>query len=244
MTNGRHQPSKSSSDRDDQQAGGTRTRRQSRRVVLVAAAIGLCAIATGVSLAAFSTGGSPGGQAGQAAADVGSSSSAGAAARSPQPTPPVPSSSTRPNVTSAGIAETAVQVPPALKDQVLRWKEGRGGTAWSAVTAQVGSLSQIAAAGLYPQLRMDCANLASTVQTARNAPPIPDKTMQRSYANVLAGLGVASADCRNAISVHPVGDEGQQSTVNKALLNRALAQFASGTKELYTATAEIRAMHG
>lgn len=211
-------------------------------MVLVASAIGLCAIATGVSLAAFSSiGGSPGGQ---AAAGVGSSSSVGTAARSPQPTPPVASSSTRPNITSAGIAKTAVQVPPALKDEILRWKKGRGGVAWSAVTARLGSLSQIAGAGLYPQLRMDCANLASSVQTARSAPPIPDKIMQRSYTNVLAGLSVASADCRSAISVHPVGDEGQQTNVNKALLNRSLTQFATGTTELYTATAEIRAMHG
>jgi hypothetical protein len=245
MANGRHQSSKLPDDRDDQQAGWARpfraTRRGSRRIVLVATAVGVCAIATGVLLTAFSSP-SPSSQAGSAAG-VGNGSQAGTA-RSAQPTPPVASSSTGPNVTSAGIAKTALQFPPALKDPMLRWKEGRGGIAWSAITAQLGSLSQIAAAGLYSQLRIDCANLASSVQTARSAPPIPDKIMQRSYAKVLAGLGVASAGCRNAISVHPVGDEGQQATVNKALLNRSLAQFATDSKALYMATAEIRTLRG
>ena len=249
MTNGRHQPSKPPADRDDQQPGLTRTfpaaRRGSRRILLVAAAVGLCAIATGASLAAFSSPGgqSPGGQAGRlvtAGASTGSSAGTG---RASQPTPPVPSSSTGPDVTNAGIAKTAMQYPSKLKDQILRWTEGNGGAAWSAVTAQLGSLSQVAGVQLYSQLRMECASLASSVQTARSAPPIPDKVMQRSYVKVLAGLSVASADCRDAISVHPVGDEGQQVTVSKVVLNRSLAEFATETTALYAATAEIRTVH-
>jgi hypothetical protein len=244
MTNGRHQPSKPPADRDDRQPNWTRTfpatRRGPRRTLLVAAAVGLCAIATGASLAAFS---SPGGQAGHpATAGAGTGSSAGTG-RSSLPTPPVPSSSTGPNATSAGIAKTAMQYPPKLQGQILRWTEGSGGAAWSAVTAQLGSLSQVAGAGLYSQLRMECASFASSVQTARSAPPIPDKVMQRSYAKVLAQLGVTSADCRDAISVHPVSDEDQRITVNKVLLNRSLAQFVTETKALYAATAEIRTVH-
>jgi hypothetical protein len=64
--------------------------------------------------------------------------------------------------------------------------------------------------------------------------------MQRLYAKVLAGLSTTAADCRNAISVRPEGDEGQRIDVNNVLLNRSLAQFAAESKELYTATAEIR----
>jgi hypothetical protein len=207
---------------------------------LVVAAIGLCAIATGASLAAFSSSGSSSGQAGHAAG-LNNGSPAGAA-RSPQPTPPVASSTTGPDVTNAGIAKTALQFPPALKDQMLRWKEGRGGIAWSTVTAQLGNLSQVAGAGLYSRLRMECASLASSVQTARSSPPMPDKVMQRSYAKVLAGLASTSAGCRAAISVRPAGDEDQRITVNKVLLNRSLAQFAVESKALYTATAEIRAL--
>jgi hypothetical protein len=241
MTNGRHQLSEPPDDRDARETGRARipwvTRRGSRRISLVAAAAGLCAIAAGASLAAFSF---SGGQAGRIAG-MGNDSSGGTA-RSRQPTPPVASSSTGPNITSAGIAKTALQYPPALKGQILHWAEGRGGAAWSAVTDDLGSVTQAGGARLYPQLRLECAQLGASVHTARSAPPIPDKVMQRSYAKVLAGLASTAAGCRDAISVRAEGDEGQRITVNKVLLNRTLAQFAAESKALYTATAEIRTL--
>ncbi len=95
---------------------------------------------------------------------------------------------------------------------------------------------------LYPAMRLACVSLSSNVQTAQAAPPIPDGAMQQFYAKVLTGLSAAAADCRSAISVHPVGDEGMRIDLNKILLNRALAEFAAGSKELYTATAEIRTL--
>ena len=101
-------------------------------------------------------------------------------------------------------------------------------------------MAQVGGAQLYPELRLECASLGLSVQTARSAPPIPDMLMERSYANVLAKLAVTSTDCRDAISVRAVGDEGQQITVDKALLNRSLSQFAAESRELYAATAEIR----
>jgi hypothetical protein len=163
-------------------------------------------------------------------------------ARSAQPTPPVASSTTGPNITGAGIAKTALQYPPGLKNQILRWTAGRGGTAWSAVTAQLGNATQSGAMQLFPDLRMECASLASSVRTARSAPPIPDEFMERSYARVLVGLSNSAADCQNAISVRPQGDEGQRIDVNRALLDQSLAQFAAESRELYTATAEIRTL--
>jgi hypothetical protein len=110
------------------------------------------------------------------------------------------------------------------------------------VTDELGSVTQVGGAQLYSQLRLECARLGSSVQTARRAPPIPDKVMQRSYAKVLAGLVVTSAGCRDAISVRAESDEGQRITVNKVLLNKTLAQFAAESKALYMATAEIRAL--
>ncbi len=226
--------------RDDRRASRARAHRAPgsgrRRILLAAAAVGLCAIATGVSLAAFS----PSGQAGNTAGA--SNGLSVGVARSPQPTPPVAASTTGPDNTSAGIAKTALRYPPELKVQILRWAEGRGGAAWSVVTAQLGSVTQIGGTRLYPQLRLECSSLGSSVRTARSAPPIPYQVIQRSYAKVLAGLAVTSADCQDAISVRSVGDEGQRITVNKVLLSRSLAQFADETRALYTATAEIRTL--
>jgi hypothetical protein len=241
--NGRHQPPKRSDARDSQLAGRGWMRRATgnrpRLTLLVATVVGLGAIATGSSLAALSSSSSSSQNGHRVSAGDGSTAGT---ARSPQPTPPAASSTTGPNVTSAGIAKTALQYPPRLKDQILRWKAGRGGAAWSAVTAQLGNVTQASGMRLYTQLQLECASLESSVQTARSAPPIPDEVMQRSYARVLAGLSSTAPDCRNAISVHSEGDEGQRIDVNKVLLNRSLAHFAAESKELYTATAEIRTL--
>jgi hypothetical protein len=91
-------------------------------------------------------------------------------------------------------------------------------------------------------MRLACVSLASSVETAQAAPPIPDDAMQRLYAKALAGLSSAAADCRSAISVHPEGAEGMRIDVNKVLLNRSLAGFAAESKKLYMATAEIRTL--
>ncbi|MBV9384293.1 MAG: hypothetical protein JO242_26975 [Streptosporangiaceae bacterium] len=66
--------------------------------------------------------------------------------------------------------------------------------------------------------------------------------MQRLYAEVLAGLSGATVDCRNAISIHTQDVENIRIDLNKALLNRSLAQFAAESNLLYTATAELRTL--
>lgn len=242
MTNGRHQPLRPPEDGTKQQKGRARVPRAagkgSRRILLVAGAVGLCAIATGVSLAVFS---SPSGQAGHVADAV--NSLGAATAGTAQPTPPVASSTTGPNVTTNGLAKSALQYPSGLKDPILSWKAGRGGKAWSAVTLQLGNVTQSSGLQqLYPQLRLDCVSLGSMVQTARSAPPIPDALMQQLYAKALVSLARTAVNCQNAITVHPVGDEGTSVDLNKPLLNRSLAEFVAESKQLYTATAEIRTL--
>ena len=244
MMTGRHQPSKLPDEGHEQRAGWVRLRRatgtRSSRIRLAAAAVGLCAIMTGLSLAAFS---SPAERAGQAS---GGSASTGPSTATAQTAPPQASvssrSTTSPGLTRAGIAKTALQVPPGRQHQMVVWNKGPGGIAWSAVTTQLGEAMQAGGVGLYPTMRLSCASLGSSVKTAQAAPPIPDGAMQRLYAGVLAGLSSAAADCRSAISVHPDGDEGLRINVNKALLSRSLAEFAADSKKLYTATAAIRTL--
>jgi hypothetical protein len=239
MANGWHEPPGPRHGRRASRAWMPRAAgNRSRRVLLAAAAVGLCAIVTGVSQAAFSA---PSGQAGRVAG-ASNGGSTTAAAQSPQRTLPVASSTARSNVTDAGIAKTALRYPPALKGQIVQWVAGRGGVAWSAVTTQLGGITQTAGARLYSQLRLECASLASSAQAALEAPPIPDQAMQRMYAKVLAALSATAADCRNAISVSPEGDEDQRITLNRAHLNQSLARFATESRELYTATAEIRTL--
>jgi hypothetical protein len=222
---------------------GRATGNRSRWVLLVAGVAGLCAIATGVSLAAFSA---PSGHAGMTSGGggAGRSPSAGAPGAA-QPQVPVASgrATAGPGLTSAGIAKSALRWAPGRQHQMLLWKKGRGGAALSAVTTQLGNAMQAGGVRLYPELRQACVSLAASIATAQAAPAIPDSAMQHSYAGVLSGLSGAAADCRTAISVHAQGDEGLTIKLDKTLLSRALAELAADARKLYTATAEITTLH-
>jgi hypothetical protein len=244
MMRGRHHSSKLPDEGHEQQAGWARLRQatgnRSGRIRLAAAAVGVCAIITGVSMAAFS---SPAERAGQASGGGANSGPSTATAQTTPPQAPVSSrGTTGPGLTRAGIAKTALQVPPGRQHQMVVWKKGPGGAAWSAVTTQLGEAMQAGGVRLYPLMRLSCMNLGSSVKTAQAAPPIPDRAMRLLYASVLAGLSSAAADCGSAISIHPDGDEGLRININKALLSRSLAEFAADSKKLYTATAAIRTL--
>ncbi|HEX6519268.1 MAG TPA: hypothetical protein VF070_04525 [Streptosporangiaceae bacterium] len=228
----------------DQRRPGRSRRARARRAggrwagrwVLIGSVALLCAFAAGASLAAFY---SPSGQrssGGKPAAALGVAQPPTAHAA---PGRVITGSS---ELRSNGTAKTALQWPTALTSQIQHWTAGSGGAALSAVTAQLGKAAQAGGLKLYAQLRAACANLRSSVQTARNAPPIPDAAMQRLYASTLVGLANAAADCLSAVSVRQAGDEDLQIHVNSALLNRSLAELAVGSKQLYTATAEIRTL--
>ena len=216
------------------QAAGSR----SGWILLAAGAVALCAIATGVSLAALSA---PAGRAGPASSGGADNGSSAVTAQTAHPQVPVASgaSTTGTGLTSDGIAKTALRWRPGHEHQMLLWKEGPGGIAWSALTTRLGNAMQAGGVRLYAALRLACMSLGSSVETAQAAPPIPDAAIQKLYARVLSGLSGAAADCRIAISVHPAGDEGTKISLNKALLSRALAELAADSKKLYTATAAI-----
>ncbi len=218
--------------------------RNGSRRLLVTLAVGLCAIAAGVSVAAVPspTGSSSPGAAGRVA-NASHRSTAPAVRATQETAPGVPGrSATGPGNTSDGIAKTALRWPRGLKQQIAHWNAGPGGAALSDVTEQLGNAMQAIAVRLYPMARVTCVSLGSSIETARTAPPIPDAAMQRLYAKVLVGLSGAAADCRNAISVHQEGDETARINLNKVLLSRSMAEFAAESNLLYTATAEIRTL--
>lgn len=242
---GRPELPKSPDDDNEQQAGSAPVPGAagggSRRMLLITLMVGLCVVAAGVSVAVFSSTG--GGQAGHVAGA--GSSPAATSARAAQPTAPSASSrvTTRPEVTSDGLAKSVLRWPPRLKHQILRWEAGPGGKALAAVEEQMGTAMQAAGVKLYAPTRLACVQLASDISTAQAGPLIPDGAMQRLYAKALAGLSRAAADCRTAISVHAGGDESVGIHVNRALLNQSRVEFAAMSKKLYRATAKIRSVH-
>jgi hypothetical protein len=76
-------------------------------------------------------------------------------------------------------------------------------------------------------------------QTARAGPAIPDAAMQRMYGRALAGLSKAAASCQQAITLTEDGEDTAVH-VHRTLLNLSRAEFAAGSKMIYTATADIR----
>lgn len=224
--------------------------RRSHRTLLTA---GICALGTGLALAACSSPASPhaGQSAGQgnasgvaATSGVGQATTAGGTGSAAVRGSPATKAMTADGVGGGnnGIASTALRWPPALRGEMVRWKAGSGGAAWAAVTAQVGVPAQIAAVRQYPEARQACVSLGSSAERALGAAPIPYRPMQHMYATSLAELAQAAADCRNAISVRQDGEETVAIHLNKALLNRALAELTAGSKTLYAATADIRTL--
>jgi len=214
------------------------------RGALIAAVIaGVCMLTAGIAIAVFSA---PGGSADRTLAGA---PPVGGATFTQQPTASAPSghatasrqASTTPSVTGHGIAKNALRFPKRLTNQVRRWKSGLGGKAMTAVTAQMGYALQAYGAKLYAPMKLACVRLGADIQTARAGPPIPYAAMQRMYGKALARLSQAAANCRHAISIRS-GEEAVEAHLHSALLQRSLAGLAAGSKVLYTATAEIRAL--
>jgi hypothetical protein len=205
--------------------------------MLLGSAVLLCVIAVGASLAAFASPGGSHTSAASSATASGTAQPSAFAASAP--------AATRPETKgdgSNGVAKTALRWQPSEQSRIAAWKKGSGGTALSAVTAELGTTTQTAAVRLYPYTRQACMSLGSRVETALAKPPIPDAAMQRMYATSLAELNKAATDCHNAITVRQDGDEDQTIHVDSGQLNRALAELTSASKALYTATAQIRAL--
>jgi hypothetical protein len=252
MADGRPEPSKPPNGNDEKRTrpewfpwaagSGSREGRGSRRALFITLAACLCVAAAGVAIAVFS---SPSGSQAGHVADASNTPAAASTKQAAQPTAPVASSraTTRPDVTSDGVAKSALQWPPQLKHQVLRWKAGPGGKALATVESQMGSAMQTAGLKLYAPMKMTCADLASDIGAAQAGPPIPYPAMQQLYAKALGRLSTAAADCRSAISVRPQGDENTSIHVDQALLSQSRLEFADGSKVLYRATAQIQSVH-
>jgi len=257
MIEGPREPPKPHDD-GEQQAGSAEVSGAasggSRRMLLLSIVVFLCVIAAGVSAAVLS---SPGGNqslpgyitgprpsASQAVRVAGTRSSPVATkTQTTQPTTPRASSRaiTGANVTSNGVAKSALQWPRQIQRQMLAWWRGSGGAALTTVETQTGSAMQDAGLKLYSSTRLACVSLASGIGAAQAGPPIPYDVMQRLYARTLAGLSRAATDCHTAISTHADGED-VQARVNGPLLNQARAELAAMSKKLYKATAEIQAL--
>jgi hypothetical protein len=159
------------------------------------------------------------------------------------PTPPVANHVAKAHRSSSSMtpeaAVAAIHVSPRLAGALKKWDAGPGGPAMGNVSEDLGDALQDAGSRLYDPMRVACLSLSTAVTEAKDAPPVPDPAMQRSYALALTKLASATADCRAAISVDPYGDEDVKTYENPALLHKSMSELAAGVKDLYQATVDL-----
>jgi hypothetical protein len=148
---------------------------------------------------------------------------------------------------AAAIGDTPVAavtgpkpLAPTDPATVKSWNAGRGGAALARVTAYSGNVLMAYGSGLYPQTLQACAELAGAVKQAQALPPIPSSAMQKMYVRSLDAFKNGVAECEAAITQHPEGVEDTVTNVNHTKMNKAIAQFSIGTKDLYIATEFLR----
>jgi hypothetical protein len=166
-----------------------------------------------------------------------------AASPNPDSTEPIPQFHVPAQVVPVALPSTgAIPLPTYAQPAVKTWKAGPGGAALTAVTTQAGAVSQAEGLKEYVEMKSACADLASGVTAARDAPAIPDSAMQVLYQKALTSLATAAGQCKTAIFEQPEGEEYVATTENSSALRAAAAALSSGSKYLFQATGEIAAL--
>ncbi len=187
--------------------------------------------------------------AGQAAANGSANGSAtrgaspGTAEPSGSATPPKGTGTTKGKVISAAqLAEQggALSLPANMQGTVASWQSGPGGRDLTAVSNRLGQALQASGIRQYSPMKDACAQLASSVAAAKAGPQIPQAAMQNLYAQALTELAKGAADCQQAISIAPTGDETIQAHVDTATLHKATSEISAGATDVFRSTAEIQ----
>lgn len=171
----------------------------------------------------------------------GAASPVGASAATPHPgaTEPVPVAVPVPSPSGLGAVS---HLPRKLAAALAKWDAGIGGAGLTVVLNNLGNATQNDGLKLYAAMRTACLTVSTAVTAARASPPIPDAAMQTWYARGLTSLAKAAVDCRAGISAQAKGEESVQTEETPAVLHRSESEFATGAKELYRATAKIKAL--
>jgi hypothetical protein len=200
------------------------------RATIVASALAFCGLVAGLTYVAVS--GGPGSGAPLRPLAGGSPN--------PDVTQPVPRFNVPAQVDPVALPSTgAIPLPTYEQPQVKTWQSGSGGAALKQVSNQAGNATQAEGLKLYVEMKAACTQLAVSVTTAQDAPPIPDTAMQALYQKALQELGTGAGECKTAIFEQPEGDEYVATTENTGVLRAAAAALRSGGRDLFLATSQI-----
>jgi hypothetical protein len=140
------------------------------------------------------------------------------------------------------LGSNALPLPDTGLSSAKAWNAGRGGTSLTAVTDELGAVTQEGGVRNFVAMKGGCRALATGIRAAQAAPPIPDASLQALYAKALTTLAGGASACQSAISLRPDGEEYDVTAENQNELHQATSAFAAGAKDIYGATAEIRAV--
>jgi hypothetical protein len=161
-----------------------------------------------------------------------------------QPGPPAKQGSPAKQEVAASAAPPQTgpkPLQPSDPGAISSWSAA-GGKALAHVSTQSENVLAARAARNYPQMLRYCTALATAVQDAQNAPPIPDAAMQQMYTQSLSALKQGATDCMAGIAVHHEDLEEPDVNVNHATVDRAMSELGTGVNDLYVATSALRAM--
>jgi hypothetical protein len=165
-----------------------------------------------------------------------------AAASSPNPdtTEAVPQFHVPAQVDPVALPSTgAIPLPTYAQPQAKTWKAGPGGAALKTVSDRAGAVTQAQGQKLYVAMKAACTQLATSVTTAQDSPPIPDAAMQALYQKALTEFATAAGQCKTAIFEQPDGEEYVATTENQSELRTVAGALSSGSKDLFQATEQI-----
>jgi hypothetical protein len=230
----------------------SRSRRKGGRLWIALSAVVLAGIAAAsLYIALGGTHPAAGSQAAAGQANVGQAAANGSATRGASPGSATPSGSVKPAkgtgttkgkvISAAKVAEQggALSLPANMQGSVASWQSGPGGRDLTAVSSRLGAALQAGGVRQYSAMKQGCSQLASSVAAAKAGPQIPQAAMQNLSAQALTELAKGAADCQQAISIAPTGDETIQAHVNTARLRQATSEISAGATDLFRSTAEI-----
>ena len=207
-----------------------RRRGGDHRVLVLTSIILVLAAAAVIAVAAW-----PGGKA------AGGPGNPVAMASNATATPAATAAAQQPTQAAAEEANLGGAIKPANSLRLAVWDAGKGGAALKVVSADLGTVLMMHAGKQIPQMPHACRALGVAASAALAAAPIPDASMRLWYKRALAEIGAGATDCRAALSSMLHGDEDLVVNVNTALMDRAMSELTTGSRQLYKATAYVKA---
>ena len=144
---------------------------------------------------------------------------------------PAASASTAAATGRASAFPRASSTTATMRDRMVAWIAGPGGTALYGVTSALGAVHSAGQSENGSAMGSACSQLVSAVMTAQTAPAIPDPAAEKWWVRALAQYEQAAAFCQAGVS-----------SMNTATIEQASAAMSVGNTDIAHTTAAVDAL--